>query len=57
MTNAQYAAFLTAKATSSDPYGLWNSDMSGYVEGGHQPCGQRALHVHVQVGHGKHASG
>ncbi len=34
VTNAQYAAFLTAKATSSDPYGLWNSDMSGYVEGG-----------------------
>jgi probable HAF family extracellular repeat protein len=34
VTNAQYAEFLTAKATSSDPYALWNSHMSNDAEGG-----------------------
>ena len=34
VTNAQYAEFLTAKATSSDPYGLWNGYMSSDAEGG-----------------------
>ena len=34
VTNAQYAEFLNAKATSSDPYGLWNSYMSSDAEGG-----------------------
>jgi formylglycine-generating enzyme required for sulfatase activity len=28
VTNAQYAAFLNAKASVTDPYGLWNSNMS-----------------------------
>ncbi len=27
VTNAQYAEFLNAKASSADPYGLWNSSM------------------------------
>ena len=34
VTNAQYAEFLNAKATSSDPYGLWNSYMGSNAEGG-----------------------
>ena len=34
VTNAQYAEFLNAKATSSDPLALWNSYMGSNVEGG-----------------------
>jgi formylglycine-generating enzyme len=31
VTNAQYVEFLNAKATSADPYGLWNSNMDPNV--------------------------
>jgi formylglycine-generating enzyme len=34
VTNDQYAAFLTAKATDSDPLALWNPNMAGDAEGG-----------------------
>jgi formylglycine-generating enzyme len=34
VTNDQYAAFLTAKAASSDPYGLWNGSMQSDANGG-----------------------
>ena len=31
VTNAQYVEFLNAKASASDPYGLWNSNMDPSV--------------------------
>jgi len=34
VTNAQYAEFLNAKAATSDPYGLYNSNMGSDIEGG-----------------------
>ena len=40
VTNAQYAEFLTAKATSSDPLALWNSNMGsqgGIIRSGSGP--------------------
>jgi formylglycine-generating enzyme required for sulfatase activity len=35
VTNAQYCAFLNAKASASDPLALWNSNMSGTTSGGY----------------------
>jgi sulfatase modifying factor 1 len=35
VTNAQYAEFLNAKASTADPFGLWNSKMAppGFASG------------------------
>jgi formylglycine-generating enzyme len=34
VTNAQYCEFLNVKASSSDPYGLWNIYMNSYANAG-----------------------
>ena len=50
VTNAQYAEFLTAKASSSDPYGLWNAYMSSYTEGGIDRSGSGPYTYFVKPG-------
>ena len=57
VTNAQYAEFLTAKATSSDPYGLWNSSMSSNAEGGISRSGSGPYTYYGQGREGKPAGG
>ena len=52
VTNAQYAEFLTDKATSSDPYGLWNSYMSSDAEGGINRSGSGPYMYTVKTGQG-----
>ena len=52
MTNAQYVQFLDAKATSSDPYGLWNSNMSSDAEGGINRSGSGPYTYTVKTGQG-----
>ena len=52
VTNAQYAEFLNAKATSSDPYGLWNSYMSSDAEGGINRSGSGPYTYTVKPGQG-----
>ncbi len=52
VTNAQYAEFLTAKASSSDPYGLWISDMSSSPEGGINRSGTGPYTYTVKPGQG-----
>ncbi|MGA2059140.1 MAG: SUMF1/EgtB/PvdO family nonheme iron enzyme [Thermoguttaceae bacterium] len=52
VTNAQYCEFLNAKASHSDLYGLWNSDMSGstYGEGGISRSGTGPYTYKVNAG-------
>ena len=52
VTNAQYAQFLSAKATSSDPYGLWNGYMSSFAEGGINRSGSGPYTYTVKPGQG-----
>ena len=57
MTNAQYCEFLTAKASSSDPYGLWNNSMSSDMEGGINRLGNGPYTYTVKPGQGEPAGG
>jgi formylglycine-generating enzyme required for sulfatase activity len=52
VTNNQYAAFLNAKATGSDPYGLWNSNMQSDAEGGINRTGSGPYSYSVKPGQG-----
>ena len=52
VTNAQYVEFLNAKASSSDPYGLWNSHMSSDTEGGINRSGSGPYTYTVKPGQG-----
>jgi len=52
VTNDQYAAFLTAKAASSDPYGLWSSYMESNGCGGIIRTGSGPYTYAVKSGQG-----
>jgi formylglycine-generating enzyme required for sulfatase activity len=52
VTNAQYAEFLTAKATSSDPLALWNSNMGSDAEGGITRSGTGPYTYSIKPGQG-----
>jgi formylglycine-generating enzyme len=52
VTNAQYAEFLNAKATSGDPYGLWHSNMSSDANGGIRRSGTGTYTYTVKPGQG-----
>ncbi len=52
VTNNQYAAFLNAVATGSDPYGLWNSVMQSDANGGIDRTGSGPYSYAVKSGQG-----
>jgi len=52
VTNAQYAEFLTDKATDSDPYGLWNNGMSMFPSSGINRSGTGPYTYSVKPGQG-----
>ncbi|MGA2035440.1 MAG: SUMF1/EgtB/PvdO family nonheme iron enzyme [Thermoguttaceae bacterium] len=52
VTNNQYAAFLNAKAASSDPYGLWDSIMQTTANGGIDRTGSGSYTYTVKSGQG-----
>ena len=52
VTNNQYAAFLSAVATSNDPYGLWKSSMASDAEGGINRTGSGPYSYAVKSGQG-----
>ncbi len=52
VTNNQYAAFLSAVATSGDPYGVWNSSMQNDANGGIDRTGSGPYSYAVKAGQG-----